>query len=155
VVFLIFAGLIPVGILTLTVWHPRKDDFIHKILFNRRMDSGVFLAAIICLFWKFSMLGDADFCEHRKVCHVLLVFLAAGAIWKNYGFLAVRGIIILQLIWASAILQALLDHYQWWALMIKTFVYIVILESLYLAIYPYRLRDWWTSDKAREASARR
>jgi hypothetical protein len=146
--FLIFAGLIPVGVLALVVWHPFERDFVYRILFNKWINFSIFLAAVVCLFWKFSTLSDADFGGHRRIFQAFLVLLAAGAIWRNYGFLAVRGVVILQLLWAAAVLNALLDHYQWWALGIKVFAYGIVLESLYLAVYPYRLRDWWTRSRA-------
>ncbi|MDR2436280.1 MAG: hypothetical protein LBD33_03165 [Puniceicoccales bacterium] len=141
--FLTFASFIPVGVLALVVWHPFECTIVRGILFNRRVNRGIFLAALVCLLVKFSTLGDADFGGHRRIFQIFLAFLAVGALWRNYGFLAVRGIVILQLLWACAVLNALLDNYQWWALGIKIFVYGIVLESLYLAVCSYRLRDWW------------
>jgi hypothetical protein len=140
---LIFAGFLPIGVLALATWRPLGSGFIHGFLFNRWANFGVFSAAVACVFWKFSTLGDADFGGHRRIFQVLLALLAVGAIWRNYGFLVVRGIVILQLLWASTVLNALLDDYRWWVLVIKGFVYGIVLESLYLAVCPYRLRDWW------------
>ncbi|MDR2677336.1 MAG: hypothetical protein LBB26_02085 [Puniceicoccales bacterium] len=145
---MVVTGLLPAMVLVLAVWRPFGDDSIRCFLFSRRVNSAVFLAGAGCLFWKFSTLGDADFGEHRKVIEGFLALLAAGALWRNYGFLVVRGIVILQLLWSAAILNALLDNYQWWSLALKVFVYVIVLESLYLAVCPYRLRDWWTQGRA-------
>jgi hypothetical protein len=152
--FLTVAGFFPVGVLALVVWHPFGDDSMRDFLFNRWANSSVFLAAVACLFWKFSTLGDADFGGHRRVFQGLLALLAVGALWRNYGFLAVRGIVILQLLWVAAVLNALLDNYQWWALGVKVFAYAVAIESLYLAVCPYRLRDWWTRGRAQNTRQR-
>jgi hypothetical protein len=148
--FLSVASFLPVSVLALVVWHPFGGDSIRGFLLSRRVNSFIFLVAVACAFWRFSTLGNADFGGHKRIFQGFLVLLAAGALWRNYGFLAVRGIAILQLLWVAAVLNALLDNYQWWALAIKVFAYAIVLESLYLAVCPYRLRDWWTRGGTRD-----
>jgi hypothetical protein len=137
------AAILPAVVVLLMVWHPVRDNLICRFLFCRWINGVVFGVAALCFLRKISTLGPADFGNHRQFLQIFLIFLAVAAILGNYGFLVVRGIVILQLLWASAVLNTFIDAYTWWALAVKVLTYAIILESLYLAIFPYRLRDRW------------
>jgi hypothetical protein len=48
----------------------------------------------------------------------------------------------LQLLWANELLKAGMGHYGPLWLVAKLYAYCCVLLASYLAVYPYRLRDW-------------
>jgi len=96
--------------------------------------------------WRLSQLSEADLIFFQKPTLVMLGFgvLAIFSLIYAPDFLAVRGLAILMLLAAEPLLYA---AYMEWThpqrLLMVTAVYIGLALALYLAAYPYRLRDFF------------
>lgn len=96
--------------------------------------------------WRLSRAGEADLIFFQAPAPVMIGFgvLAVLAFIYTPDFLAVRGLAILVLLGAEPLLNAAYmewDHPQ--RLLMVTAVYAALAAALYLAAYPYRLRDWF------------
>jgi hypothetical protein len=96
--------------------------------------------------WRLSRAGEADLIFFQTPAPVMIGFgvLAVLAFIFTPDFLAVRGLCILVLLGAEPVLNA---AYMEWEhpqrLLMVTAVYAALAAALYLAAYPYRLRDWF------------
>jgi hypothetical protein len=135
-------ALLQILLLALVLRNPFRRDTILKILHSQAVNRLIFFLAATAFLRKILSLGEADFGNYRIFLFFLFALLAISALFANYGFLAVRGLVILQLLWANALLRTGLGHYSLPWLLLKFATYGFILFALYLAVYPYRLRDW-------------
>lgn len=96
--------------------------------------------------WRLSQTGESDLIFFKTPTPVMIGFggLAALAFIYTPDFLAVRGLCILMLLVAEPLLYA---AYMEWShpqrLLMVTAVYVGLVAALYLAAYPYRLRDFF------------
>jgi hypothetical protein len=96
--------------------------------------------------WRLSRAGEADLIFFQAPAPVMIAFgvLAVLAFIYTPDFLAVRGLAVLILLGAEPLLNA---AYMEWEhpqrLLMVTAVYAALAAALYLAAYPYRLRDWF------------
>jgi hypothetical protein len=96
--------------------------------------------------WRLSRAGESDLIFFKTPAPLLLAFgvLALLAIFFTPDFLAVRGLSILMLLAAEPLLHA---AYMEWShpqrLLMVTAVYAGLTAALYLAAYPFRLRDFF------------
>jgi hypothetical protein len=96
--------------------------------------------------WRVSHLHEADLIFFQKPTLLMLAFgvLAILAIIYTPDFLAVRGLAILMLLAAEPLLYS---AYMEWThpqrLLMVTAVYVGLTAALYLAAYPFRLRDFF------------
>ncbi|HEY8995725.1 MAG TPA: hypothetical protein VIM71_13740 [Lacunisphaera sp.] len=96
--------------------------------------------------WRLSQAGESDLIFFKAPAPVMLAFgaLAVLALIYTPDFLAVRGLAILMLLAAEPLLHA---AYMEWShpqrLLMVTAVYIGLTAALYLAAYPFRLRDFF------------
>jgi hypothetical protein len=96
--------------------------------------------------WRLSRTGESDLIFFKSPTPVMLGFgvLAVLAFIYTPDFLAVRGLSILMLLAAEPLLYA---AYMEWShpqrLLMVTVVYVGLAAALYLASYPFRLRDWF------------
>src|SRR6187402_1684094 len=96
--------------------------------------------------WRVSHLGEADLIFFQKPTLLMLAFgvLAILAFIYAPDFLAVRGLAVLMLLAAEPLLYS---AYMEWThpqrLLMVTAVYIGLTAALYLAAYPFRLRDFF------------
>lgn len=96
--------------------------------------------------WRLSRTGESDLIFFKTPTPVMLGFgvLAVLAFIYTPDFLAVRGLSILMLLAAEPLLYA---AYMEWShpqrLLMVTAVYLGLTAALYLAAYPFRLRDWF------------
>ena len=102
-----------------------------------------------------SRLGEADFGNYRVMIGAVLAALAILSVWYAPDFLAVRGASALTLLVAGSLLSATFMNYEVPALMLNAFVYLGIILALYLAVSPFRLRDFvqWLFGRAHRARA--
>lgn len=96
--------------------------------------------------WRLSRTGEADLIFFQTPGPVMIAFgaLALLAFVYTPDFLAVRGLSVLMLLAAEPLLHAAYmewDHPQ--RLLMVTAVYLGLTAALYLAAYPYRLRDFF------------
>ncbi len=96
--------------------------------------------------WRLSRTGEADLIFFQTPAPVMIGFgaLAVLAFIYTPDFLAVRGLSVLILLGAEPLLRA---AYMEWShpqrLLMVTAVYVALSAALYLAAYPYRLRDFF------------
>jgi hypothetical protein len=96
--------------------------------------------------WRLSHTGESDLIFFKTPTPVLLGFgvLAGLAFIYTPDFLAVRGLSILMLLAAEPLLYA---AYMEWShpqrLLMVTALYVGLTAALYLAAYPFRLRDFF------------
>tara|TARA_B100000945_G_scaffold305619_1_gene292271 strand:- start:78 stop:617 length:540 start_codon:yes stop_codon:yes gene_type:complete len=99
-------------------------------------------------------LSDADFGEYK----VLIGGLASAVAVLSYlfvkDFLAVRALCILALFYSREVLDSAFLQEPSTRLFLVSLIYVVILLSLYLGAWPFRLRDFfgWLFDKPTRAS---
>lgn len=96
--------------------------------------------------WRLSRTGEADLIFFQTPQPLMVAFgvLAALAFIYTPDFLAVRGLSLLVLLAAEAPLRAAYmqwDHPQ--RLLMVTAIYLALALVLYLAAYPFRLRDFF------------
>lgn len=99
-------------------------------------------------------LGPSDFGEYRVA--IFVAFAAVAVLSFKYApdFLAVRGGCALMLLVAWVLLAATYGHYEALTLVFKALLYLMVLLALYLAVAPFRLRDFFQWLFARGARAR-
>ncbi len=96
--------------------------------------------------WRLSRTGESDLIFFKTPTPVMIGFsvLAVLAFIYTPDFLAVRGLSILMLLAAEPLLYA---AYMEWShpqrLLMVTAVYLGLTAALYLAAYPFRLRDFF------------
>jgi hypothetical protein len=140
---LFFAGFLPTLLLfVLGFWNPFRGKTVCALLRSQIADCVLFLPAAAIFIHRAAMLSEADFGMHRSLLTTLFSVLAVFVLWKNNGFLSVRGITILQLLWANMLLGALRGNFSQIWLVAKAIAYGIVLLACWLTIQPYRLRDW-------------
>jgi len=106
----------------------------------------IFGAGAAWFVWRVSHLSEADLIFFQKPTLLMLAFgvLAVLSIVYTPDFLAVRGLAVVMLLAAEPLLSA---AYMEWThpqrLLMVTAVYIGLTAALYLAAYPFRLRDFF------------
>jgi hypothetical protein len=96
--------------------------------------------------WRVAQLGEADLIFVQRPTMLLIAFGALAVLALIYvpDFLAVRGLAVLMLLAAEPLLYA---AYMEWThpqrLLMVTAVYVGISVAIYLAAYPFRLRDFF------------
>jgi len=102
--------------------------------------------AALGFLWRLSRTGEADLIFFQSPTPVMIGFgaLAVLAFIYTPDFLAVRGLAVLMLLAAEPLLAA---AYMEWSrpqrLLMVTAVYLGLTVALYLAAYPFRLRDFF------------
>jgi hypothetical protein len=132
----------PLLLLSLSLWSPFRRDAVVRVLRAPLLDRGLFLIAAVAFLYKIMHLGQADFGDYRLIIFCAFALLVAAAFRDSYGFLVARALAILQLLWANELLKIGLGHYAPHWLAMKIYAYCCVLWAIYLALRPYRLRDW-------------
>ncbi len=106
----------------------------------------LFGLAAVWFVWRVSRLGEADLIFFQTPKLLMLAFAVLGVLSFIYtpDFLAVRGLAVLMLLAAEPLLYA---AYMEWThpqrLLMVTAVYLGLTAALYLAAYPFKLRDFF------------
>ncbi len=93
--------------------------------------------------YKIMHLGPADFGQYKHLIFLLFLITAVGSFFFVPDFLAVRGLAALTLLTSGVLLDAAYMEAPLTRLFLVTFVYLMIVLSLYLGASPYRLRDFF------------
>lgn len=99
--------------------------------------------ATLWTLYHVTQLGESDFGNFKV--HLFVGFVALAGLSLRYvpDFLAVRGACALTLLAAGVLLSAAYTHWdEPGRLFLVTFVYLAIGLALYLAVSPFRLRDF-------------
>lgn len=140
-------GLFLVLLGAVLCWNGAPVAASAKALPRSKQAAGVLFGAAAAWFvYRVSQLSEADLIFFQKPTLVMLGFAVLAVLSFIYtpDFLAVRGLAILMLVAAEPLLGA---AYMEWThpqrLLMVTAVYAGITAALYLAAYPFRLRDFF------------
>jgi hypothetical protein len=139
---LLIAGAIPPIILcVLAFWNPFRLESTLRFIRNPFMDGLLFVSASGTFLWKILSLGESDFGNFRPLLFCVFALISLAMLARNYGFLSVRGLAVLQLLWANELLKTGLGQYGLPWIAAKLFSYFCIIFAIYFTAFPYRLRD--------------
>ena len=125
-------------------WNPMKTEGFAKCLPRSMPLAFVTLtvAAGWLLYRHVQHLSEADFGEYKMLIGVITVVLLGLSFKFLPDFLAVRGVATLVLFYAREALDAAFLQEPQSRLFLVSIVYAGIVVALYLAAWPYRLRDF-------------
>jgi hypothetical protein len=128
----------------LLFWNDNSVSSITKRLpRSRRFTLLAFGLGSIWFIYKVSHLGEADFGNHRNLLMGIFAIIAALSYFFVPDFLAVRGVCIIWLLAAMEMLSSAFGLYDVSSrLFLTVFAYLLIVLSIYLAVAPYRARDF-------------
>ena len=138
---LIIGAFPPLLVCLLTIWNPFRRESVLRFIRNQLLDGVLFILASCAFLGKILSLGEADFGNFRLLLFGAFALILFAMLVRNYGFLCVRGAVVLQLLWANELLKTGLGHYGFLWILAKLFAYFCIVFSIYLAACPYKLRD--------------
>ena len=135
-------GLLVLG--GLLFWNDKSVSSIAQGLpRSRRFTLIAFGLGSIWFLYKVSQLGEADFGEYRSYLIAVFASIAVLSYYFVPDFLAVRGVSICLLLGAGEMLNSAFALYDVQSrLFLVVFAYIIIVLSIYLAVAPYRARDF-------------
>ena len=139
-----FTGICLFALGAFLAWNPAKTEGLAKH-FPRSMPLAGFtmtVAASWFLYRHVQHLSEADFGEYKMLIVVITVVLLGLSFKFLPDFLAVRGIAALVLFYAREALNAAFLQEPQSRLFLVSIVYVGIVAALYLAAWPYRLRDF-------------
>ncbi len=145
----LFQATIGTGIFLLLLgshylWYGLKTAKYTKA-FPRSQKAAILLlgTAAVWFLYKILHLGPADFGQYKHLLFLLFLIVAIGSFFYVPDFLAVRGLSALALLTSGALLDAAYMQAPQTRLFLVSFVYLIIVLSLYLGASPYRLRDFF------------
>lgn len=110
---------------------------------SRRAAWVLFGAGTAWFLYIVTRLTEADFGTYKLVLFVLFAAIAILSFKLVPDFLAVRGLAVLVLLAAGSFLSAAFMQWDFpQRLLMVAFVYVAIIAALFLAGYPYRMRDF-------------
>jgi len=110
---------------------------------SRRAAYVLFGVGAAWFLWVIAHLTESDFGNYKIVLFVAFALIAVLSFKHVPDFLAVRGLTVIVLLAAGSFLSAAFMHYELKRrLFMVTLVYAAIFASLFLAGYPYRMRDF-------------
>ncbi|MGK0177049.1 MAG: hypothetical protein ACJAYS_001193 [Lentimonas sp.] len=124
------------------LWHGPKTAK-HTKAFPRSQTAALLLlgTASAWFLYKIMHLGPADFGQYKNLLFLLFLITAVGSFFYVPDFLAVRGLAALALLMSGMLLDAAYMQAPQTRLFLVSFVYLVIVFSLYLGASPHKLRD--------------
>lgn len=140
----ILTGLLLVAFGGHFVWHGQRTEKSAKA-FPRSKAAAYLLMGVASAWFLYhvTQLGPADFGQYKKLIFAVALFIAVSSFYFVPDFLAVRGLAALILLIAGFLLDIGYMHYETAALILKVFVYIMIVIALVLGASPYKLRDFF------------
>ena len=124
--------------------------------FPRNLAAGIFLMllATAWFIWNVNREPFADFAAYKPA--MMTAFGAIGVLSCLYvqDFLAVRGLAVLFLLLAKAMVDIGRPHLGQtpWVLVIQVWAYVLVLAGIWFTVTPWKLRDflnWMTATQAR------
>lgn len=106
---------------------------------------GLIVLALVAGWFLFQVtqLGEADFGEYRRWLFIFFALIAIGSAVYLPEYLTIRSLSALILLLATPFLDAAFNQPYSGRLFMVSGVYLLILISLYLAVSPYRWRDFF------------
>jgi hypothetical protein len=124
--------------------------------FPRNLPTGIFLMLLgtAWFVWNVNSEPIADFAAYKTA--MMVVFAGVGILCCFYvqDFLAVRGLAVLFLLLAKAMVDIGRPHLDEspWVLVIQIWAYLLVIAGIWLTITPWKLRDllnWMTATQSR------
>tara|TARA_B100000959_G_C14936911_1_gene606108 strand:- start:848 stop:1387 length:540 start_codon:yes stop_codon:yes gene_type:complete len=142
--FTLLTGFVLLALGAFFALNPSKTEAPAKRLPRSKVVASVTmtLAAGWFLYRHVMNLSDADFGEHKMLIGIITIVLLGLSFKFLPDFLAVRGIATLVLFFAREVLNAAFLQEPQIRLFLVSVIYIGIVAALYLAAWPYRLRDF-------------
>lgn len=132
---------------------PEQVNKTYTSMLRSPMASYLFFGlATIWVLWEVAHLGEADFGEYRTWLLIIFGAVAVVAFISLKDFLIVRAWSILELLIAKVLLDAAYMEPPLGRLFLVVFSYLLIIQALYFAAVPYKMRDfvnWIFSQRAR------
>lgn len=126
------------------LWHGSRTEKTAKAFPRSQTAAYILLGGAAAWFlYKVTQLGPADFGQYKNYLFGFFLATAVASFYFVPDFLAVRGLAALILLTAGALLNAAYMNFETPALILKTFVYVMIVISLVLGASPYKLRDFF------------
>ena len=122
---------------------------------SRRAAYVLFGAGAAWFLYIVTQLTEADFGNYKLVLFVVFAAIAILSFKLVPDFLAVRGLAVIVLLGAGSFLSAAFMRWEFsQRLLMVALIYVAIIAALFLAGYPYRLRDFLEWLFARPVRAR-
>lgn len=141
----LLTGLFLLALAAPLLWNGKAvSPFVRSFPRSRRAAYFTVVVAAVWTLYRITQLGEADFGNYRMP--LLIAFAALAILSFRYvpDFLSVRGTAALVLLVADVLLSSAYMHYDLpQRLLLVGLVYVAILLALYLAVCPYRARDFF------------
>lgn len=149
-------GLLLLAVGALLLWNaPVVGATAKSFPRSRRAAYVLFGAGSAWFLYIVTQLTEADFGNYKLVLFIVFAAIALLSFRLVPDFLAVRGLAVLVLLGAGSFLTAAFMQWDYpQRLFMVAFVYLAIIAALFLAGYPYRLRDFFEWLFARPSRAR-
>ena len=149
----LFVGILLIYKGAVLLWKPGFVEKSRRMILRSKLAAGVlFGGASVWFLYKIAHLGASDFGDYRVWLLLLFGVIAVGAFLHVRDFLAIRGWCVLVLMLAQWVLEIAYMQKPAGRLFLVSFIYAMIVLSLYMAVVPYRMRDlvnWMFARKQR------
>jgi len=141
----LITALVLLALGAVLIWNGEPVSTIAKSLpRSRRFTIIAFGLGAIWFLWRVIHLGEADFGNHRNLLFILFGAVALSSFFVVPDFLGIRGLTILSLLSADKLLDSAFALYDIPSrLFLVVFAYLVIVLSIWLAVSPFRVRDFF------------
>lgn len=114
------------------------------IPFPRSLSWGYPLITLATLWFLYLVANEqvADFAAYKNLMLIGFAALGIGTAIYLSDFLAARALAVLLLLAAKLLLGRLWDTESSWRLVISVWAYVWVIAGMWIAISPWRLRDW-------------
>lgn len=141
----LITALVLLALGAVLIWNGEPVASIAKSMpRSRRFTIVAFGLGAIWFLWRVIHLGEADFGNHRNLLFIIFGAVAVSSFFVVPDFLAVRGLTILALLSADKLLDSAFALYDIPSrLFLVVFAYLLIVLSIWLAVSPFRVRDFF------------
>jgi len=138
-------SLVLLALGALLLWNGEPVATVAKSLpRSKRFTIITFGLAAAWFLWRVLHLGEADFGNHRNLLFIGFGAIAVSSYFVVPDFLAIRGLTILTLLASDKLLDSAFSLYDVPSrLFLVVFAYLMIVLSIWLAIAPFRVRDFF------------
>lgn len=119
------------------------DRLTHWALRSPILGVVTFGIAGLWFLWIIAHLGEADFGEYKNWLLLIFGAVVLGSFFYLKDFLFVRGLAILELLIAKFLLDVAYMQEPLGRLFLVVFTYLLIIQALYFAALPYKMRDFF------------
>jgi len=124
--------------------------------FHRNTAVGVFLMLLGTVWFEWNLIQTdiSDFSEFRPVLLVGFVVLGVGCCFFVRDYLSIRGVAVVACLLADVVLDSQRWHPSPLKNLVTVWAYIWVVAGMWLAVSPWRARDWLAWCAAKEGRVR-